>query len=57
MATPMSAIYEHLVFVYGEGAATEILPQIEARLAQFRREHPQLSALPLRPTSRLTERD
>ncbi|MDX1522687.1 MAG: alpha-amylase family glycosyl hydrolase, partial [Anaerolineae bacterium] len=49
-------IQGHLEFIYGSETASTVLPQIQARLADFQRRHPALgTALP--PGERVTERD
>ncbi len=49
-------IQEHLNFIYGPEAAGPVFEQLQTRLADFRRQYPQLSA-PVEPNQRVTEAD
>lgn len=49
-------IREHLAFIYGAETAQPIFEQLQTRLADFRRHHPELGR-PMAPDERLTEAD
>lgn len=48
-------LYDHIVFIYGEGQADAICYRINKRLENFRAEHPDLAASS--PVDRVSERD
>jgi sucrose phosphorylase len=49
-------IQDHLTFIYGPETATTVFEPLQTRLANFRRQHPELSQ-PAAPAKRLTEAD
>ncbi len=49
-------IQEHLAFIYGSEMAGSVFEQLQARLADFRRQHPELGR-PIAPSERITEKD
>jgi sucrose phosphorylase len=55
--TPESRIQDHLVFLYGEGEAGQVWPQLRDRLADFKECNPHLGEMVAGPAERLTERD
>jgi glucosylglycerate phosphorylase len=49
-------IQDHLTFIYGLETAASVFEALQTRLANFRRQHPELSQ-PVTPDKRLTEAD